>query len=106
MDPDTSEPTDYLTQEARDFCQKAGSKATRVSEIVQTRDHAVYRAVQDGIDRINGRALSNPQRIQKWAILGKDFSISGGEFGEFTVNIFLGCVCMGLFPILSWRCRL
>ncbi|KAM3828530.1 long-chain-fatty-acid--CoA ligase ACSBG1 [Vipera latastei] len=81
VDPDTSEPTDYLTQEARDFCQKAGSKATRVSEIVQMRDHAVYRAVQDGIDRINGRALSNPQRIQKWAILGKDFSISGGEFG-------------------------
>ncbi|XP_039199755.1 long-chain-fatty-acid--CoA ligase ACSBG1 [Crotalus tigris] len=81
VDPDTSEPTDYLTQEAGDFCQKAGSKATRVSEIVQTRDHAVYRAVQDGIDRINRGALSNPQRIQKWAILEKDFSISGGEFG-------------------------
>ncbi|XP_070809871.1 long-chain-fatty-acid--CoA ligase ACSBG1 [Pituophis catenifer annectens] len=81
VDPDTSEPTDCLTQEARDFCQKAGSKATRVSEIVQTRDQAVYRAVQDGIDRVNRRSVSNPQRIQKWAILGKDFSISGGEFG-------------------------
>ncbi|XP_026540924.1 long-chain-fatty-acid--CoA ligase ACSBG1 isoform X2 [Notechis scutatus] len=81
VDPDTSEPTDCLTQEARDFCQKAGSKATRVSEIVQSRDRAVYRAVQDGIERVNGRSASNPQRIQKWAILGKDFSISGGEFG-------------------------
>uniref|UniRef100_A0A8C5SA24 Long-chain-fatty-acid--CoA ligase ACSBG1 n=1 Tax=Laticauda laticaudata TaxID=8630 RepID=A0A8C5SA24_LATLA len=81
VDPDTSEPTDCLTQEARDFCQKAGSKATRVSEIVQSRDCAVYRAVQDGIERVNGRSASNPQHIQKWAILGKDFSISGGEFG-------------------------
>ncbi|XP_032089213.1 long-chain-fatty-acid--CoA ligase ACSBG1-like [Thamnophis elegans] len=81
VDPDTSEPTDCLTQEARDFCQKAGSKATRVSEIVQSRDRAIYRAVQDGIDRVNRRSASNPQRIQKWAILGKDFSISGGEFG-------------------------
>uniref|UniRef100_A0A8C6VTW0 Long-chain-fatty-acid--CoA ligase ACSBG1 n=1 Tax=Naja naja TaxID=35670 RepID=A0A8C6VTW0_NAJNA len=81
VDPDTSEPTDCLTQEAREFCQKAGSKATQVSEIVQSRDRAVYRAVQDGIERVNGRSASNPQRIQKWAILGKDFSISGGEFG-------------------------
>ncbi|ETE65879.1 Long-chain-fatty-acid--CoA ligase ACSBG1, partial [Ophiophagus hannah] len=89
VDPDTSEPTDCLTQEARDFCQKAGSKATRVSEIVQSRDRAVYRAVQDGIERVNSRSASNPQRIQKWAILGKDFSISGGEFGEFMVH-FVG----------------
>ncbi|XP_063170460.1 long-chain-fatty-acid--CoA ligase ACSBG1 isoform X4 [Candoia aspera] len=81
VDPDTSEPTDCLTQEARDFCQKAGSKATQVSEIVRARDHAVYRAVQVGIDRVNGCSVSNAQRIQKWAILGKDFSISGGEFG-------------------------
>ncbi|XP_070619673.1 long-chain-fatty-acid--CoA ligase ACSBG1 [Erythrolamprus reginae] len=81
VDPDTSEPTDRLTQEARDFCRKAGSKATRVSEIVQTRDNAVYRAVQDGIDRVNRCSASNPQRIQKWAVLGKDFSLSGGEFG-------------------------
>ncbi|CAI5793253.1 long-chain-fatty-acid--CoA ligase ACSBG1 isoform X2 [Podarcis lilfordi] len=81
VDPETSEPTDSLTQEAREFCQKVGSKATQVSEVVRTRDPAVYRAIQDGIDRVNGRAAANVQRIQKWAVLQKDFSISGGEFG-------------------------
>ncbi|XP_061451471.1 long-chain-fatty-acid--CoA ligase ACSBG1 isoform X2 [Rhineura floridana] len=81
MDPETSEPTDSLTQEAREFCQKVGSKAPNASEIVRIKDQAVYRAIQEGIDRVNLHAITNVQRIQKWAVLEKDFSISGGEFG-------------------------
>ncbi|KAJ7311253.1 hypothetical protein JRQ81_006867 [Phrynocephalus forsythii] len=81
VDPETSEPTDHLTQEARDFCQKIGSKATKASEVVRRRDPALYRAIQEGIDRVNAQALANVQRIQKWALLEKDFSILGGEFG-------------------------
>ncbi|XP_054858667.1 long-chain-fatty-acid--CoA ligase ACSBG1 [Eublepharis macularius] len=81
VDPDTSEPTDCLTQEARNFCEKVGSKATKVSEIARERDAAVYQAIQEGIDRVNARAVANVQRIQKWAVLEKDFSIVGGEFG-------------------------
>lgn len=80
-DPETSEPTDDLSQEAREFCQKNGSKATKVSEIVRIRDQAIYQAIQEGIDRVNMNAVSNVQRIQKWMVLEKDFSISGGEFG-------------------------
>ncbi|XP_015266916.1 PREDICTED: long-chain-fatty-acid--CoA ligase ACSBG1, partial [Gekko japonicus] len=81
VDLDTSEPTDCLTQEARDFCEKVGSKATKASEIVRERDPAVYRAIREGIDRVNARAVANVQRVQKWAVLEKDFSIAGGEFG-------------------------
>ncbi|XP_077174470.1 long-chain-fatty-acid--CoA ligase ACSBG1 isoform X2 [Paroedura picta] len=81
VDLDTSEPTDCLTQEARSFCEKVGSRATKASEIVKERDAAVYRAIQEGIDRVNERAVANVQRIQKWAVLEKDFSIAGGEFG-------------------------
>ncbi|XP_062819650.1 long-chain-fatty-acid--CoA ligase ACSBG1 [Anolis carolinensis] len=81
IDLETSEPTDALTQEARDFCQKVGSQASKVSEIVRMRDQAVFGAIQDGIDRVNACAAANVQRIQKWAVLEKDFSISGGEFG-------------------------
>ncbi|XP_015270534.1 PREDICTED: long-chain-fatty-acid--CoA ligase ACSBG1-like, partial [Gekko japonicus] len=80
VDLDTSEPTDCLTQEARDFCEKVGSKATKASEIVRERDPAVYRAIREGIDRVNARAVANVQRVQKWAVLEKDFSIAGGEF--------------------------
>ncbi|XP_053128902.1 long-chain-fatty-acid--CoA ligase ACSBG1 isoform X2 [Hemicordylus capensis] len=81
VDPETSEPTDSLTQEAREFCQKVGSRATKVSEVVRTRDPVVYQAIQEGIDRANIHTAANAHHVQKWALLEKDFSIAGGEFG-------------------------
>lgn len=82
LDPDTSEPTDILTEQARDFCQKTGSKATKVSEIVATRDQAIYQAIQEGIDKVNMNATNRVHCIQKWIVLPRDFSISGGELGK------------------------
>ncbi|XP_049708809.1 long-chain-fatty-acid--CoA ligase ACSBG1 isoform X3 [Elephas maximus indicus] len=79
-DPDTSEPTDNLTEQAVEFCQGVGSKATTVSEIVG-KDEAVYQAIEEGIQRVNLNAAARPYHIQKWAILERDFSISGGELG-------------------------
>ncbi|XP_073435471.1 long-chain-fatty-acid--CoA ligase ACSBG1 isoform X1 [Dendrobates tinctorius] len=81
VDLDTLEPLDRLTSEAIQFCQQVGSKVTTVSEIVAQNDKAVYRAIQEGIDKVNSEAVSNAQRIQKWTILSKDFSIAGGEMG-------------------------
>ncbi|KAM4747730.1 long-chain-fatty-acid--CoA ligase ACSBG1 isoform 2-T2 [Rhinophrynus dorsalis] len=81
VDPDTLEPMDNLTPEAIRFCHDAGSGATTVSEIMGQNDQAVFKAVQEGIDKVNREAVSNAQRIQKWTILAKDFSISGGEMG-------------------------
>ncbi|XP_030047440.1 long-chain-fatty-acid--CoA ligase ACSBG1 [Microcaecilia unicolor] len=81
LDLDTSDPTDHLTQEAIQFCHEAGSRATTVSEIVRSRDQAVYKAIQDGINRVNANATSNAQRIQKWTLLATDFSVLGGELG-------------------------
>ncbi|XP_061456521.1 DNA-binding protein RFX2 isoform X2 [Rhineura floridana] len=76
---DTGEPEDALTPEVIDFCRKLGSKATKVSDIVSTRDPAVYTAIQKGVSSVNDQATSNAQKIQKWVLLDKDFSISGGE---------------------------
>lgn len=83
MDPDTSDPTDNLTERAVEFCQSVGSTATTVSEVVG-KDVAVYRAIEEGIQRVNRNAAARPYRIQKWALLGKDFSIPGGELGQFS----------------------
>lgn len=82
LDPDTCDPTDTLTEQAVEFCQRAGSRATRVSEIVGGKDEAVYRAIAEGIQRVNDSAAARPYHIQKWAILERDFSISGGELGR------------------------
>ncbi|XP_044516222.1 long-chain-fatty-acid--CoA ligase ACSBG1 [Gracilinanus agilis] len=81
LDPETSDPTDYLTDQALEFCQKVGSKATKVSEIVGRKDEAIYQAIEEGIQRVNEKAAAQPYRIQKWTLLERDFSISGGEFG-------------------------
>ena len=75
-------PTDELTAEAVEVCQRLGSSATRVSEVCGGRDRAVHAAIQEGINRVNERAASNAQRVQKWVVLDRDFSIIGGELGE------------------------
>lgn len=90
LDPETSEPTDSLTEQAVEFCQRVGSKASTVSEIVGQRDEAVYQAIHEGIQRVNANAAARPYHIQKWAILQRDFSISGGELGKFFFSLSLG----------------
>ncbi|XP_054628341.1 long-chain-fatty-acid--CoA ligase ACSBG2-like isoform X2 [Dunckerocampus dactyliophorus] len=93
---ENSEPTDQLTDEAIRFCQGIGVSATRVSEIVDNKEPAVYRAIQEGMERVNAKAISNAQKVQKFVILAKDFSISGGELGPtmklrrpIVVNMYL-----------------
>ncbi|XP_071387557.1 long-chain-fatty-acid--CoA ligase ACSBG1 [Centroberyx affinis] len=78
---ETMEPTERLSLEAVAYCQQLGSQATKVSDIIGGKDKGVYQAIQEGIDRVNSGATSNAQRIQKWTILTKDFSVSGGELG-------------------------
>ncbi|XP_061871214.1 long-chain-fatty-acid--CoA ligase ACSBG2 isoform X2 [Colius striatus] len=81
VDAESGAPGDELTAEAVEYCQKLGSKATKVSEIISTKDKAVYTAIQKGIAAVNERAVSNAQKVQKWVLLEKDFSLFGGELG-------------------------
>nr|XP_057928888.1 long-chain-fatty-acid--CoA ligase ACSBG2 isoform X1 [Doryrhamphus excisus] len=81
VNADTAAPLDELTPEAVEICKKLGSQATRVSDIAGGRDRAINAAIQEGINRVNEKATSNAQRIQKWLILEEDFSIAGGELG-------------------------
>ncbi|XP_015241709.1 long-chain-fatty-acid--CoA ligase ACSBG2 isoform X2 [Cyprinodon tularosa] len=81
VNPETGDPQDELTPEAVELCRRLGSNATRVSEVAGGRDRAVHAAIQEGINRVNEKATSNAQRIQKWVILDRDFSVGGGELG-------------------------
>nr|XP_031545115.1 long-chain-fatty-acid--CoA ligase ACSBG2 isoform X1 [Vicugna pacos] len=84
VDKTSGEPLDNLTWEAIKFCRDVGSQASTVTEIVELRDPLVYMAIQKGINAVNQQAISNAQKIQKWVILEKDFSIGGGELGPTT----------------------
>ena len=86
---DNGEPTDELSPEAVEFCQRHSVKATKVSEIIANKEPAIYQAIQEGVERVNARANSNAQKVQKWVLLDKDFSISGGELGMFVFVLFI-----------------
>uniref|UniRef100_A0A8C9YN78 Long-chain-fatty-acid--CoA ligase ACSBG2 n=1 Tax=Sander lucioperca TaxID=283035 RepID=A0A8C9YN78_SANLU len=90
VNAESGDPEDELTPEAVELCRKLGSNATRVSEITGSRDRAIHAAIQEGINRVNEKAVSNAQRIQKWIILDRDFSLTGGELGEINWHIKLG----------------
>ncbi|KAI7813044.1 long-chain-fatty-acid--CoA ligase ACSBG2-like isoform X2 [Triplophysa rosa] len=78
---ENGEPTDELTPLAVEFCRQHGVTASKVSEIINKKEPAIYKGIQEGMDRVNARATSNAQRVQKWTILSRDFSVSGGELG-------------------------
>ncbi|XP_029017711.1 long-chain-fatty-acid--CoA ligase ACSBG2-like [Betta splendens] len=78
---DNGDPTDELSPEVLDFCQQHGITSTKVSQIIATKEPAVYKAISEGVERVNARATSNAQRVQKWVILERDFSVGGGELG-------------------------
>ncbi|XP_060765381.1 long-chain-fatty-acid--CoA ligase ACSBG1 isoform X2 [Neoarius graeffei] len=80
-DAETTEPTDNLSSDTLEYFQQLGIQATKVSDVIGGKDPIVNQVIQEGIDRVNAKANSNAQRIQKWTIVGKDFSISGGELG-------------------------
>ncbi|XP_065140477.1 long-chain-fatty-acid--CoA ligase ACSBG2-like isoform X1 [Paramisgurnus dabryanus] len=78
---ENGDPTDELTPLAVEFCRQHGVIASKVSEIINKKEPAIYKAIQEGMERVNAKATSNAQRVQKWTILPRDFSISGGELG-------------------------
>ncbi len=64
MDLDTGEPKDELTQEARDWCKLQGCSANRVSEILDTHDAGVMKAIEEGIARYIKVTLNLAERAK------------------------------------------
>ncbi|XP_073957858.1 long-chain-fatty-acid--CoA ligase ACSBG2-like isoform X2 [Choristoneura fumiferana] len=81
IDGDTGDPLDILDTETQKWVESLGSKATTLSEISKTKDPVVHKAIEAGIMRANKHAISNAQKIQKFAILPADFSVNTGELG-------------------------
>ncbi|KAM4576478.1 long-chain-fatty-acid--CoA ligase ACSBG2-like [Odontesthes bonariensis] len=78
---DNGDPTDELSPEALDFCRQHGVTSTKVSEIVANKEPAIYKAIQEGMERVNSKSTSNAQKVGKWTLLEQDFSVNGGELG-------------------------
>ena len=87
VDLDTQEPLDSLAKPALEWCETIGSKASTVQDVLAP-DPQIMRALEEGIQRANGYATSRAQKVQKWAIVHKDFSLPGGELGP-TLKVFI-----------------
>jgi len=81
VDPVTLEPLPELAPITLEWCSSIGSKAKTIQDIVDDPDEIVMKAIQEGIDLTNDSSVSNAQKVQKWKILRKDFSVPGGELG-------------------------
>lgn len=110
---ETMKPTEKFTQQTIEWCQSIGSSATTVShltfelwfpmvvsedwrispicyqvpEVLDGKDEAVTKAIKAGIDQVNKKSESNAKRIAKFTILPEDFSIGGGELGQWVTLI-------------------
>jgi len=98
VDPDTGEATDELQpQVIKTFKEELGSNSTTVSQVIKSKDKKVFKAIEYGIKRYN-KICSGIQKvlkyvchcllywfyilqIQRWRVLPKDFTVSGGELG-------------------------
>uniref|UniRef100_A0A1X7T2N8 AMP-dependent synthetase/ligase domain-containing protein n=1 Tax=Amphimedon queenslandica TaxID=400682 RepID=A0A1X7T2N8_AMPQE len=81
IDPNTGAPTDKLLDDVVKQFVGLGSSTTTVSQVLETKDSAVYSAIQSAIDKANESAISSAQKVQKFVILKNDLSIPGGELG-------------------------
>jgi len=109
VNPDTQVPLDELTHGCIEALKAIGSNSTRVSEIVDNKDSAVYKKIDAGrgnsvclrlvnlfifrffnflifflklgIKSANLYSTSRAAKVQKFAILPKDFSLANGELG-------------------------
>jgi long-chain-fatty-acid--CoA ligase ACSBG len=78
---DTLAPTDDLMPECIEYLRSLGSKSTKLSEVLANRDEVVYKAIEQGIKRVNEKSTSNASKVQKFTILPRDFSLINGELG-------------------------
>lgn len=96
-----SEPLDDLTPEVISWLASLNCNFTKVSEVVANKPKEVFEAIQKGIDNANKKAVSNAQKIQKFALLPTDFSLPTGELGKSIRIFFISIDC--LLIITLWQ---
>ena len=102
VDPETLETSSNLSSADRGWCRSVGSQASTVEDILEGPDYLVLKAVQAGIDLVNKTAVSNAQKIQKWMILPRDFSLPVGEMGP-TMKVKFFLVRAVVYRLTLWQ---
>ena len=83
-DPETLAPTDILEDDAREWVKEvSGEDVETVQQVLKLLEWDKWgkmaMAIDEGIERANKRAVSRAAMVQKWTIVPREFSVSGGE---------------------------
>jgi len=83
IDPDSLCPLPTLSPATLAWlAEKADIRdAINIDDLLGPNYSKLSDAIQLSMDKVNSYATSNAQKVQKWRILKKDFSIPGGELG-------------------------
>ena len=83
IDAKTAQPTYKLDKTVVDWCEALGvpGLSTVNDFLTHAQREVLYEGMQRGIDAANEIALSNPSKVQKFAVLPAEFSNGGGELG-------------------------
>lgn len=77
---DVGAPRDDLTSESKHWFESVGLNYTKLSEVLNAENLPnVNKAIQECLNRANGKSISNAQKVQKFALLPHDFTIATDE---------------------------
>lgn len=119
-DPQTGRPLDELREETVEWLQHIGLQQTHLSELLNipadlqlpneeralaaaleiNAEPKLCEALEEGIKRANKDAISNAQRVQKFALLPHEFSMLTGELGP-TLKIRRNIVHAKYAPVIE-----
>lgn len=74
-----SQPTDRLHPDVIEWASDLGAEATTVSGLLEEDNEEVRLEILAGIQKVNRKAISNAQKVHKFMIAPRDFSLATGE---------------------------
>jgi len=72
-------PTDQLHPDVIEWAEELGAEATTVTGLIAEDNEEVKLELMAQIQKVNRKAISNAQKVHKFMIAPKDFSLPGGE---------------------------
>ncbi|XP_023334376.1 long-chain-fatty-acid--CoA ligase ACSBG2 [Eurytemora carolleeae] len=72
------QPTDILHPDVKKWAENLGAEAETISELLEDEEE-VRLEILAGIQKVNRKAVSNAQKVHKFMIAPRDFSLAGGE---------------------------
>jgi len=74
-----NQPTDDLHPDVIVWAEELGAESVTVTDLVAEDNEEVKLELMAGIQKVNRKAISNAQKVHKFMIAPRDFSLGGGE---------------------------